>query len=390
MKKIILLSVFITSITAAFCQEFTFKIGGGYGWSGLTNTNPIAGFQPLLSNSPGDVQRVLDPANASIVNLANTTSYGNINPISQNYQDTAGSKSIVHGSYGRGWNFSVEAACRVNPYFAVGLGFTYLFGATTTASQLYGNSLSLTLGDNTTVTTSTRAYGLSMSPNITIYAAKKEWKVKPYVRVGLNIPMAGNVIDNIHINSPTALLNSTHLTSDLTVETQSKFSLGYTGAIGVEYKPIPLIGIFAEVNCTYINVAAKTSTLTNYVIDGTDLTGATKPTHADRINGTGTLPALIIGLNGNNDPLTQYSRVIEYVDNLSASNNTTDYSKQRASASSGNSGKPGYVNENQNHQEQRIYAPFSNIGLSIGISICMSKKVFKDPLGKKAKAEMIK
>jgi hypothetical protein len=107
MKKIILLTAFTITFSAAFCQEFTLKIAGGYGWAG-NKTNTIAGFQPLLSNNVTDAQAVLDPANASIVNLANTTSAGTINPITNAYQDTAGSKSIVHGSYGRGANFAVE------------------------------------------------------------------------------------------------------------------------------------------------------------------------------------------------------------------------------------------------------------------------------------------
>jgi hypothetical protein len=389
MKKIILFTVFIISFTAVFCQEFTLKIGGGYAWPGLTNTNTIAGFQPLLSNNPGDVVKVLDPANATIVDLANSASYGPYNSISQTYGgDTAGSYSKVKGSYGEGWNFSVEAACRVNPYFAVGIGFSYLFGSTFTATQVYGSSLTQTLGPNTTVTTNTRAYGLSMSPNITVYAAKKNWKVKPYVRAGLNIPMAGNVIDNIHINSPSALFNTTHLESDLTVQTQAKFSIGYTGACGVEYRPIPLIGVFAEVNCTSINVAAQSSTLTQYTIEGTALAPGSPTVSANRITGAGTLPG-VLGSIATNTPLTEYSRVIDYVDQLNTGSNTTNYGKQRATTTA-ESGTAGYVNENQPHQESRIYAPFSNLGIGIGVTICMSKQVFKDPLGKKAKADAAK
>jgi hypothetical protein len=168
--------------------------------------------------------------------------------------------------------------------------------------------------------------------------------------------------------------------------------LGYTGALGLEYKPIPLIGIFAEVNGTSINVGAKSSTLTEYEIYGTTSAGTTS---ANRINGTGNLPAEMVLLNGagvisvNNNPLTQYSKVINYVDNLNSNSNTTDYGKQRANttATASMSGQAGYVNESQPHQEQRIYAPFSNLGINIGITVCMSKKIFQDPLGKKAKAE---
>lgn len=383
MKKIILSAILIGGISAAYCQQFTLKIGGGYGWS--TGNSTIKGFQPMLSNSPADVNNVLDPANATILDLANSSVYGSINPITNQYLgDTAGSRSLIHGSYGKGGNFSVELGYKINPYIAVALGFNYAFSDKISASQLYGNNLSQTLGNNTTVTTSTYSYGLSMAPNVTVYAAPKDWKLKPYVRVGLNIPMFGNLVDNIHINSPSALLNTTKLTSDLRVETQGKFSLGYGGAIGLQYAPIPLIGIWAEVNVTSLNVSGKTSTLTEYVVDGTDLTTG-KQTHANRLDGTGSLPSLITLLGGNNNALTTYSKVTEYQTTISSSSNTTDYGNKRDQTGAHN-GQAGYVDESKAHQVTQITAPFSNIGVNIGITICMSKKIFQDPTGKKAAA----
>lgn len=386
MKRVFLAAALFTFLNSGNAQEFNLKISGGYSWPGFTNTNTIAGFQPLLSNSIADAQAVLDPANASIVNLANSTAYGPVNPITGQYMgDTAGSKSLIHGSYGQGWNFSAEASCRISHVFAIGLQVSYLFGSTMTAQQLYGNNFSQTLGLNTTVTTYTRAYGLSLLPNVTIYVGRKKWKVQPYVKAALNLPVAGNLLDDIYVNSPNALAGTTKLSSQLSTQTQSKFSLGYAGSLGVSYAPIPLINIWAELSGSSLNVAAQTTTLTKYTIDGTTTTGST--THADRIAGTGALPSLLTVIGVTNTPLTEYSKVIEYVDNLNPGSNTTDYGNKRANtpSTSANSGKPGYVNEGAAHQEQRVFAPFSNVGISIGITICMSKKIFQDPLGKKAK-----
>lgn len=385
MKKLNLLSILlIGAICQSYGQYFSLQIGGGYGGPGITNTNTIKGFQPLVSNRISDVNNVLDPANASVIDFADFSSYGRHNT-DGSFTDTAGSKKLVHGSYGAGANLTVALTYRINPYIAVGLNFNYLWGNTITSTQLYGNSLSATLGDNTTIVEKTHASGLSVMPSVTAFAAKAKWKVKPYVRFSLTLPLAGGVIHDIHINSPSALLATTHLTSDLRVETESKFSLGFNGAVGVIYTPIPIISIWGEVTGTALNVAGKTSTLTEYVVDGTDNTSGAK-THADRIAGTGTLPALITALGGNNDPLTQYSRVIEYADEINTNSNTTDYGKARDKTGAHN-GQAGYVDESKNHQLARQYAPFANFGFSIGISINMSKKIFQDPLGKKAKAE---
>ncbi|MBS1623460.1 MAG: outer membrane beta-barrel protein [Bacteroidetes bacterium] len=386
MKKLnlLLLSV-LAAATYSYGQYFQLSVGGGYAWPGLTNTTTVKGFQPLLSNSIADVNNVLDPANASVIDFVNSTSYGHFTGTDNTYSDTAGSKSTVHGSYASGANITIAASYRINPYISVGLNFNYLWGNTISSSQLYGNSVTATLGPNTMVTQKTHATGLSVMPSVTAFAAPARWKVKPYVRFSINLPLAGSVEHDIHVESPSALLNTTHLTSDLKVKTESQFSLGFNGGLGVMYQPIPLISIWGEVTGTYLNVAAKTSTLTEYVIDGRNLTtGAT--THADRIAGTGQLPGIITALGGTNAPLTQYSRVIEYVNELNSESNTTDYGKQRDKTGAHN-GQAGYVDESKNHQLQRPYAPFSNFGLSVGISINMSKKIFQDPLGKKAKAE---
>jgi hypothetical protein len=388
MRKInlALLLLFVT-VYSSHAQYFTVKIGGGYAWSGLTKTNNIKGFQPLLSPDPNDVKKVLDPAYSTIVDFANSTSYGYIDG-NNKFVDTAGSRSVIHDSYGRGANFSAEVAYVFNPYIAIGLGVNYLFGATITSTQLYGNNFPATLGPNTLITESTRAYGLNLLPNVTIYGAKPQWKVKPYVRVGLAVPIAGNVVHDIHVHSPNALLNTAELNSDLRVETESKFSVGFNAALGVSVTPIPLISIFAEVTNTYLNVAAKASTLTKYTVDSRDLsTGET--TSADRLKGTGKLPTLITALGGDNNPLTQYSRVIEFVDDLNTSSNTTDYGKQR-DASGTHTNDPTYVNEKANHEQIRQFAPFSNIGINVGISFNLSKKIFKDPFGKKAAAAKAK
>ena len=388
MKKLHLIAIVLLSCTLqSSAQYFTLKISGGYAWAGLTNTTAVKGFQPYISNdvtNPNTVTKVLDPAYASIIDFTNSTRYGTFDQ-QNNFVDSAGSKSIVHDSYGRGANISVSVGYKINPWISVDLGFNYLFGATIRCTQV--NDDLIALGRHAEVTQKTWSEGASMMPSVTVYGAKLGWKVVPYVRAGLTLPIVGKIVHEIEVNSPSFLYNDGyHVTSSLRVETESKFSLGFNGAIGVQYSPIPLISVWGEINGGSLNVAAKTSTLTKYEINSTSIQGGqVVTTSADRITGTGKLPSLIDPHNNRNAPLTTYSRVIEFVDELSNSSNTEEFGKVRRGQIAG---PAGTVNENANHQEIRQFAPFTNLGFNIGVSINMSKSIFQDPLGKKAKKKV--
>ena len=378
MKKLNLLALCTILVASqSYAQYFTLKIGGGYAWAGLTSTNTLKGFQPYISDDISQASKVLDPAYANILDMANSTNHG-YNDINNGnkYIDTSASKSIVHDSYGRGGNLSIAIGYRINPYISVDMGFNYLFGASTRSTQVH-DDFGL-LGAGTTIKQATWSAGASMMPSVTVYGAKPGWKVVPYVRAGLTLPIAGKTVHEIDVNSPN-FLGAYLLTSSLRVETESQFSLGFNGAIGVQYTPVPLISIWAEINGNSLSVAAKTSTLTKYLVNSTRYSDNVS-TSADRIAGTGNLPAALHAVS--NDPLTQYSRVIEFVNEVTTSSNTEQFGKVRAGQTAG---PTGTVNENANHQVARVFAPFTAFGFNVGISINMSKKIFQDPFGKKAK-----
>lgn len=368
MKKLFFSLSAITFLgLSSHAQGFYLKLGGGYAWPGIVKTSTVKGFQPYFSDNLSEVNKVLDPANASIVNMAMVHRQGGYD-FAGDFVDSSSSNKTVHDSYGRGGNVSFAVGYNINPYFGVELGFNYLLGAYVKSTQVFDNIL--TLGKNTVINTKTRSNGLSITPSIIVYGAKKESKVVPYARLGLILPVAGKTVHVIDVNSPQALFGSATLTSQLVVETQSTVSLGFQGGVGVQYRALKFMNVWGEVNGVYLDVRAKTSTLTKYTIDSrNNTTGA--ETHADRIAGTGDLPAAIIALGGNNDPLSTYSKVIEFKDEVSLSDNSQSYGKIRNPA---HSGEAGYIDENKNHIQQRVTAPFHNIGFNVGVTFLLSKE----------------
>ncbi|MFN8277984.1 MAG: hypothetical protein U0T84_10900 [Chitinophagales bacterium] len=371
MKKVILFvaSVFF-GLYQVQAQSYTVSLAGGYSWPGFQKNQTIDGFSPFFSDKLTDIKKILDPAYASIQPMADLTRRGSFDAGGV-FIDSFTKKKTIHDSYARGGNFTAAFRYNIRPWIAVQLQATYVWGATISSLQDFDNLA--TLGPHTTVSIKTSAKGLSVMPAVVLMGAKSlESKYVPYVRVGLTLPVLGSTIHDIHIESPEAAFNTISLKSDLRVKTESTVSIGVNGALGFEYRPIPLIGIFAEVNGTWLQVRAKTSTLEKYTIDSyTKSNGESRS--ANRITGEGSLPDIFVGLGADNKPLTNYSKVIEYVDEIGTSNNTDDYGKKRDAA---NSGKPGYVDESKNHEVSRPYANFNAFGINFGVNINMSKAIF--------------
>jgi len=367
MRKILLFSTCLLTLSLTSNAQFFVKVGGGYAWPGLIKTSNIKGFQPLLSDDVAAASKVLDPAYASIIDMADITHKGSFNGANM-YQDSFASTKSIHDSYGRGGNMSLGIGYRINPYVSVELDGSFLFGAKTTSTQNLDN-LS-TLGKGTQIITKTYASGVTLIPAVTLYGAKAEQKVVPYVRLGLVLPVAGKTTHVIDVNSPAAFFGTQNLSSELVVETQSTVSLGFQGGLGVSYNPLKFLSIWGEVNGIYLDVRGKTSTLTKYTIDATANSNGAK-THADRIAGTGDLPAILGAFGVKNDPLSTYSKVIEYADDVTSASNTEEFGLKRDPSKSGTA---GYVDESKNHIKQRLSAPFSNIGFNIGVTFWLSKK----------------
>lgn len=364
MKKIILLSLFVTSMSAAYCQYWMVSLGGGYSFPGLQNSGSLLTFQP------GGGITGSDPANAAIIPLVN---YNTAASDSGNRY-----KSNLYAGYSEGGHFDFSVAYMVNPYFGVQIAGAYLWGKTVTGSQTFddpfnpGSGTGL-LGNNANIITTTHSNGLSINPSLYFRAAKPTAKFAPYARAGIALPIAGAIYHNLAISSPDATTNAfgAATTANIGVKTSAELSVGFQGAVGVSYTPVPLITVWAELQGQYLLVKAKEAILTSYTLD---------------IKGKIISGSEVQNMLGSNNiygkPLSTYSQIISFVDQINPSSNTTFFGKSRG----GNGTQTNQVNENSAQQELRPTANLAAFGIAAGITFNMSKKIFQDPFGKKAKA----
>ncbi len=349
MKKLnLLLILVLAAATYSYGQYFTMKLGGGYSWPGLQNSTTVLTFQPGASP---------DPADASIIPLVGYNTTG-LDSAKNRY------KKNIYGTYGQGGHFDFSFGYMINPYFGVEIDGAYLWGSTITATQI--GDVGGVLGNGATIVTKTHSNGLSLNPSLYFRGAKPGAKVAPFARLGIALPVFGALYHTLDINAPHSLLSPDGVTAHIEVKTESTVSLGFQGGVGVEYTPVPLLSIYGEVNAQYLMARAKQSDLEAYRLK----VGNTPETN--------TLTSY-----------TTYSKVTTFVDNLTFANNTTDFGKGRDISGAHNS-DPNYVNETKGHDVLRQVANITNFGFTVGVRFNMSKKIFADPFGKKAKAAAAK
>jgi hypothetical protein len=247
-----------------------------------------------------------------------------------------------------------------------------LAGAKISSQMIYDDTAAavppkLVLGKSVVVNTQTSSAGFSLMPGFFIRAAKPDAKFAPTARFGLSIPFAGATYHDLEVDAPNAGTSDGVIdipsSTSIRVKTESTFSLGFNGGIGISYTPIPLIQIGAEVNGQYLFVRPQTSTIEKYLLT---ISGVEE----DKLSGT--------------NPLSVYSTQTEFVNKIDENSNTNKFGKGRNSTNDPNC--VNCVDESKPRQELRTSANFSTIGFNIAITFNLSKKIFANPTGKK-KAE---
>ncbi len=322
--------VFITSLQA----QFTLRVAGGYSGPGIQNTENVLG--PSI-----------DPATPAIDALANMA---NINDSLHTYKP-------VHGSYGTGGNVNLGLGYMFNRYIGIDVAFGYSHSSDISCMQV--RTLPQPFVGYLTANIHSYSWALGVAPSIVITGEKTGWKVYPYARLGISLPVAGLLVDNITITQPTNYALNQSFTgflgnrTDVTMETKATVSLGLTGVIGVAYKPLPFMNVFVEINAQYLNVKGKSSTITkwNATIDS-----------AGTSHVVNDLPARGV-----------YRNQFNYVDELTATSNNS----QNAPGGNSISNAPGTYNPNQPKQDLRPVVPGSSLGFNVGVTFFLSKKTLK-------------
>jgi hypothetical protein len=331
MRKNLLFLLLLCMATTFVNAQFTLRVAGGYAWPGFQTSEGIAG--PIIDPLHPDID-ALGP-------LANIT-------------DTINGKAATYkplkGSYGQGMNFSLGFGYTLKKYFNFELGVSYLKSATMTCDQTRQLTIFTGLGysyipNYLFAHITSNAFGVSISPAFTVQAPIKKSNFMPYIRAGLSMPIYGGLTDHITIyqNSgiPTLVKAPYYLgtNTDVTLKTQGAASLGFNGAVGVKYNPLPYLSVFIEVNGQYLTTRAKSAQITQWDADGVSL----------------------LGSSPNDRPV--YRTQFNFVNQLNGTSNNSQYN-------------PNY-SPNKPKDDIGPTGPFSNLGLNIGLTFSLSKKTLK-------------
>ena len=328
-KNKLFIAAFMLLAFSTTQAQFTLRIAGGYAGPGLQNSEPVLGPK-------------VDPATAGVDALV---------PMA-NQNDSAHTYKPVHGSYGTGGNVTVAVGYMFNDYIGIDVGVGYAHSNDISSYQV--RSLLGSGGPYIYAQTHSFSYALALTPALVISAKKTNWKVYPYGRFGIVLPVAGKLTDNLTIDGPTGFSLNTAPTwlgghTDVQLVTQGTISLGFSGAIGVAYRPLPFLSIFAEINGQYLNVRGKSSTVTKW--DATSVSSnGTKTTVSD-------LGTTAQGKRG------AYRDQFNYVSQLGPTSNNAAYN-------------PNY-NPDAPKEDVIPNSPGSNLGFNIGVTFYLSKKTLK-------------
>ena len=267
-----------------------------------------------------------------------------------NINDALGTNQTIHSSYGQGINVGLRVGYMFSRYIGIDLGVTYTGSITMTASQ----TRVLYLPNDTTgviqpsdgyliCTLTTQSHNLSLSPSVMGAYDKPNFKIFPYARFGVVLPVWTQIdhstsmnlvgISTYGLNQAPYFLGSQ---TNVSMQTNGAFAIGFNGAIGAKWRVNPFTNLVLELNGQYLSLKATSTTITSWVADGTDLT-------ANR------------GL---------YRTQFDYVSKLGSSSNNAAYNSN--------------YNPNLPKQELSPTFPFSNIGFNVGVELLLNSKIFKD------------
>ncbi len=197
-------------------------------------------------------------------------------------QRTTDVKNIT-GTQGVGLNFMIAPGYMFNKHFGVELGLEYYMGLKTRISEATSNiTIDIpAMGINLPQTEYRSGWGDATSsqfrliPTLVVSSGGEKFNV--YAKAGLILPVWGvtkvhRTVNDANINYVQQTIERSNTETDVNIS--GKFNVGFRGVLGVEYKPIPRIGIFAEAFITVLQVKRNTLNITSHVVDGVETVDA--------------------------------------------------------------------------------------------------------------------
>lgn len=214
--------------TKSNAQEFYIRGGVGYvGESGKTEFNNA------------------DPNGLTMIQQSTDIT---INP------DGSARVESLSGTLGGGFKANITGGYMFNNYVGAEIGFNYFSGYDKTIGKFSSPALQ----------SEEVAYlqGLDVVP--AIYLTPAFAKLNPYARIGAIIPAAGKLHIETTVNQIDGGGEETDIHVDAESEVESKFSIGFVGALGVTYPIGPKMQVFGELEFKNLSIKSKSAEITQY------------------------------------------------------------------------------------------------------------------------------
>ncbi len=200
---------------------------------------------------------------------AQKTAFGNT--------QTATSNTNIYASLGQGIPLGLKVGYFFNDNLGIELGMNYFLGTEQTVADV--NMTGYT--NNTTA----KSNQIRLLPAL-VYKTD----MGLYGRFGMVVPVGGSTT-----------INSTEVTGNTTTESEllakGSLSFGFVGSLGYEYELSDNLKLFGELEYVGLSIKSKSRELTSYEVNGSDQLAA----------------------------VPEYSKMINYVDELDANSNNTAY-----------------------------------------------------------------
>lgn len=221
-------AVFALTSAKSYAQEF--YVRGGVGYS--------------LENASTEFNNA-DPNGLTMIQQSTDIT---INP------DGSANVKSLNGTLGSGFKGTVTVGYMFNQYVGAELGFNYFTGEEKTIGKL----------NSPLMQSEAKAYleGLDVMP--AIFLTPGFAKLNPYARMGLLIPVAGKLYIDSQAYAPDGGGQDVDISVKAKTEVESRFSVGFAGALGVSYPISPKLQIFGEVEMKSLSIKSKSAEIKEY------------------------------------------------------------------------------------------------------------------------------
>lgn len=217
------------NITVDASQKLYFRVSAGYSFeSGKTEFN---------NADPNGLTGIMQSTDVTI-----------------NADGSSVNVKSLNGTVGAGIKANITAGYMFSPYIGAELGVSYFHGDRTMIGRL--RSPQTISEENTYLRGFDVAPGVFLTPNFKT--------LNPYARMGIIVPVAGKLTIETMARKPNGAGAGTDLMVEGKSEVTARFSVGYFGALGIDYPINDNLSIFGEVEIKNLSIKSKSAEITEY------------------------------------------------------------------------------------------------------------------------------